>query len=233
MSRDGAHLAYAALDDEGWRVVHDGKLGPIVDAVMSNTLTISPDGARLAWVGLKRGLSHAFVDGAVYGAFSLIGRPIFSSDSRRFAFVGARGDSLRAVVDGGQQAQFDEIVELAFSTDGARVGYFGLRGDRWHAVIDGAVGPPFDLTASLMLGERTAYLAREGSQWHLVLDGRSARRTTRSHLARSASPVERRATSRAMDRHGARAGLHSTRSKRSSATAIAGRTWGRAAAARW
>jgi hypothetical protein len=182
LSRDGMHLAYAALDDEGWRVVRDGALGPIVDAIMSNTISFSPDGRRLAWVGQRAGLSYLFLDDRTYGGFSLIGRPTFSGDSRRFAFVAARGRSLRATVDGEQQPQFEEIVELAFSEDGERVGYFGLRNHRWHAVVDGQVGPPFELLASLRFGGgRAAYLAKEGDRWHLMVDG--ARVATHDEIA--------------------------------------------------
>ena len=146
---------------------------------IKNTLTVSPDGKRVAYwaqVGNKR---FVVVDGKEEKQYDDIvaGTLIFSPDSKRVAYRAmAKVDNkwfAVAVVDGREEKQYDGTGNPIFSPDGKRVAYGARAGDKQFVVVDGKEGRQYD---TLLVGGKIVfdspdglhYLASKGSEIYLV-----------------------------------------------------------------
>ena len=112
-SPDGKRYAYAAeLDTDRWIVVVDGesygpggKLGPddtrAYGSLGRRTPLFSPDGQKVAWVGVRDSGWVAVVDGVESRPFNIVMRSAldFSPDGQHVVFVGARNGRKMIVVD--------------------------------------------------------------------------------------------------------------------------------------
>lgn len=104
---EGTDDAYMALDGTR-RAIQRAKAPPLpVEAVNDGTLIFSPDGRRLAFAGVREGVTAVWLDGkAVLCDVTVLklknhGTVKFSPDSRRLAFaVETAGATLHWVVDG-------------------------------------------------------------------------------------------------------------------------------------
>jgi WD40 repeat protein len=187
-SPDGEHLAYAA-ERAGWRVVRDGREGPVFEALLAHSLSWSPDGRRLAYVG-QRGESRFVVDGDRVGhGYDGIAGLTFSADGARLGYVARRGESVELVIEGVAGKPHPAISDFALSPRGGRFAYVALdeaeplafsgpRGGsrrlRWFTVVDGVFGSRYDRIASLAFdptGAHLAYAARRDSAEFVVVDG--------------------------------------------------------------
>jgi hypothetical protein len=110
----GTHLAYGAKTPDGWRVVLDGEpSGSAFDAIVQ--ILFSPDGSRLACLGLRQGQMVAVIDGKEEPARPGILGLRFSPDSKRVAYVAietsGEGALGRLVVDGRVGQPFPALVQ--------------------------------------------------------------------------------------------------------------------------
>ena len=122
MNQYGKGVAYAARVKEGVHVVHNGKSGKSYREVDEHTLTVSPDGLRVAYCAKAGDKWLVVVDGKESGPFEDKGRPVFSPDSRHVAFEAQIGTLWHVFVD---NAKSDGVVSYfdtpLFSADSSRV----------------------------------------------------------------------------------------------------------------
>lgn len=122
MNKRGRGFAYIARVNDGVHVIHNGKPGKNYKAVDANTLTVSPDGQRVAYCAKSDEKWLVVVDGKEYGTFDDKGPPAFSPDSQHVAFEAQLGTLWHVFVDGaksdGVVSYFDKPI---FSADSKRL----------------------------------------------------------------------------------------------------------------
>jgi hypothetical protein len=142
-SADSRRFCYLASEPGKEWVVLDGE---VLDVPCSSKAPVfSPDGARLAYVGVVDGGEALVVDGVAGRAYPFIwDKPTFSPDGKRIAYVvsDAAANQAWAVVDGvegGLKAHNRWAVsQPVFSADGARVAYAVATGEKQSVlVVDG------------------------------------------------------------------------------------------------
>jgi len=165
-------------------VVRQVPLHSFVEGAVIETLTLSPDVRRFAYVARRGETSCLVIDGTAQAPRDEIGAGslTFSPDARRFAFAARRDDAWRLVADGVEGPAWDEIGEVRFSDDGARLAYAVRRGRTWRLVVDGAESPPYDAVVSASIafgprGRRVAYGAVRDRRAFVVVDGVPAKKT--------------------------------------------------------
>lgn len=100
LNSDGSVVAFAASNDDGWRVVRDCKEGPRFDWV--GNMVVSLDGKRLAETReAERLKSFVVVSGNPGPSFNRVTPPVISDDGRRFAYVVDDGSHRRLVSPSG------------------------------------------------------------------------------------------------------------------------------------
>lgn len=176
MTPDGSDHAFLAKDAAGYSIVR-GKGRPLpVELANDWTLTFSPDGRHLAFMGEQRGKAGVWVDGVPAPSDVVIantknyGSIRFSPDSRRLAFaVESAAPLLHWVVDGkAGPGTTLALGQFDFSQDSAHFAYVLPRQESQDVaiVVDGkirashptvACGPAFRHDGTL------EYLAWDGS----------------------------------------------------------------------
>jgi Tol biopolymer transport system component len=156
-SADANRVAYVAQRDFKQRVVVDGVEGPEYDGIKNDSLVLSPDGKRVAYVAIKSlgSLSIArseqclvVLDGTPGREYHKIGPPLFSPDSKRLAYVARNkySETCCVVIDGNEhRSLYFAIGPPLFSPDSKRLAYSGKMGRgssrrSWRAVVDGTPG---------------------------------------------------------------------------------------------
>jgi glycosidase len=157
-------------------ITTETRLGRFGADTYPDTVTVSPDGKRLAYAAEREGCTVVVVDGMEGEKFNLMGRydPIFSPDSERVAYAAARGRRQLVVLDGVPGKEYDYAGWPRFSPDGKHVAYGAAGGDGEYMVIDGLEGEKYDSVRWVVFspdGGRYAYTARQGDQSFLVIDG--------------------------------------------------------------
>lgn len=159
-------------------VIVDARVvSPGYDSIGS--ISMSPDGKRLAYEA-RQGESDFFVlDGAELKSYGLVYGFTFSPDSRRYAYMGSSKGRATAVVDGEEvETQALHFVsDFTFSPDAKRLAYvIQTKPDRWsHVVLDGKQGPRFENAYALSFSpdsKRFAYSVQDGGDRRAVIDGR-------------------------------------------------------------
>jgi len=184
LSDDGAHFAFVTVQGEDFVVVRDGSVLPgTFSAIMAGSLTLSRDGARLAFAALRgtkeTGKRVVVTDGEVGAEWDDVyrGSPHIGPGGAHVAYAARRGESHYVVVDGREGPAYDGILEGSpvFSSDGEHVAYAAHKGDAMVAVIDGQEGPEFDRVPFAPVlnrdASRAAYPAVQGDQVCVVVDG--------------------------------------------------------------
>jgi WD40 repeat protein len=111
------------------------------------TLCVSPDARRLAWIAPQGRAAVVVLDGQPLDAYDEIrdGSLAFSPDSRRFTHQAMRSkDQHFVVVDGQQSGPYQRSANFIFSPDGNHYAYMAKSGGQWRVIRDGVPGPPFD-----------------------------------------------------------------------------------------
>jgi len=160
----GCALALAAaiscrpMPAEGKVVAERIKVIGDVTGIVEDSMTVSPDGSRLAIVveSVPSKTRRVLVDGRhVGGIYDEIGRgtPIFSWDSKRVAFVGRRRKQCFVVVDDKVSDAYAiesnttngwPVAALVFSPDSKHVAYQVHQKKAATLVIDGKLYGPYD-----------------------------------------------------------------------------------------
>lgn len=168
-------LVYAAQHGRRWRVVLDGRSGPLVDALVENSITFSPDGGRVGYVGVDGACQRIIID-ALPGPceHSVIAVRLANSSSFD-AFLQRTGahDDVRLVVGGEERARFESAKDLTVDPSVHHWAVVASRGgeSRWHVAVDGQDGPTFDEIGEVTWapdGREVAYTARHERAWFVV-----------------------------------------------------------------
>ncbi len=171
----GQHVAYAALEDDGWHVVVDGTPGPAFQALRARSLLVSEEG-RVLYIARASTGEHAVIDGVVGPAFERIFALGFGGKGRLVGYVGHGAGDSRIVVDGRASEPVDDVLELALAEDEARWAAVVQRGDAHFVLHDGLiVSAPGRSFAELRIapdGRHVAWLAEEGEATSVFRDGR-------------------------------------------------------------
>jgi len=145
---------------EQWVVV-DGVPQPTYRYVKAESITISPDGAHLAYEASPDGKSNALiVDGQVVDTYQIIGKPIFSPNGKRLAYSAMLNGQWVMMLDGQASTPCDGFPAdmAAFSPDSSRFAYVMTtrrpmldtgdparnqmeRTTSYNVVVDSVIGP--------------------------------------------------------------------------------------------
>ncbi len=149
-------------------------------ALQRDSLTLSPDGKRVAYVLRVGQLWFAVVDGKAGKASTFAPSPIFSPDSRRVAYVAPARAGRSVVVDGQEGKPHTDIEarSLHFSPDSRRVAYAAREPDGAFIVVDEQEGKRYEAAWSPIFspnGKRVAYGAAQGRKRFVVVDGQEGK----------------------------------------------------------
>lgn len=89
---NGRGNAYIAQIGDKVGVIHNNKRGKLYDSIETFTLTLSPDGQRVAYGAKYGNFWYIVIDGREHGPYFEIGKPSFSSDSRMVAYEAKEGE---------------------------------------------------------------------------------------------------------------------------------------------
>ncbi|MEZ4447022.1 MAG: hypothetical protein R3B72_48530 [Polyangiaceae bacterium] len=176
--------AFAALVDDRWVAVVDGKTSPAQRRV--DDLRIADDDTVAYVVTTSHGDQRVVVvEPTARGGQALDGHAAVVRDSLRltpggtlaYVAVSQAGEARMVLRRGGGGATepgpiFDVLRPAILA--GTRWGYVARRQRRWHAVIDGRIGPGYEWAGDLVFtrdGARFAHLARHAG-WDLVVHDR-------------------------------------------------------------
>jgi WD40 repeat protein len=185
ISADGQHVAHVASTITQFCVVHDGRYGkPFRNGVAG--ITLSPDGKRLAYIGVEGNTQMLVLDGKVVtestssdGGNDVANAMAFSPDNQRFAYSHQRGGRWRLWVDGQEGEAFDAFgkASIQFSPNSRRIAFAAVNQGKWLVVTDGQKSAAvFDLVGTRYSpvfspdSEHVAYSAKLDGDWFLVVD---------------------------------------------------------------
>lgn len=149
-------------------------------------LTISPDGQRVAYIGMDTKMrQHVIVDGKTVGKYGFVffDTVVFSPDGQRYAFAvsesGKRGKKdCRVISDGKKGRKYHSIIGLPpeFSPDSKHLVYFAREDEDWYGIIDEERGPAFRQTGYGPQfspdGSQWAYVGMQRDEQFLVVNGK-------------------------------------------------------------
>jgi Tol biopolymer transport system component len=154
------------------------------------SLTVSPDGKRIAYVvgesGLLTGKVSVFVDEVAlpYGgsrravsrgrSYAGVAVPLFSPDSQRVAYAVRRAGEATIVTEENEGTYYERIGSPVFSPDGRRIAYSAERGSRFFVVLDRVEGDAYEKVTAPTFSpdsQRIAYAAWRDKQAFLIVNG--------------------------------------------------------------
>ncbi|MBN2293156.1 MAG: PD40 domain-containing protein [Pirellulales bacterium] len=154
-------------------------LGKLHKGIPPDSITVSPDGRRLAWVSLRPDRKfELIVDGIRSKPYESLrkGTLTFSPDGKRFACGVNRDGKQIVLVDGVEGQAFDLALRPKFSADGSHVYYMAQQGKGRLVVVDGVAGVVYDNIDPKSLefspDGRMGYVARRGDRRLVVIDGK-------------------------------------------------------------
>ncbi len=168
-SEDGKNWALPQVQENGIRVIVNGKPGKLYDGYVVLHLTFSPNGRRLAyWVAgyMGRNMVTVVHDEQEFEDV----RPgtekgiCFSPDSKHVAISGLRGNRSVVIIDGKQYPCSDVpdwVGEVTFSPSSDRWAYQAFHGGKMYWVISGTEYGPYDPTRSFNPGSDEGIMSEE------------------------------------------------------------------------
>lgn len=124
---EGEHVAYAALDEEGWRVVRDREPGPRFESIRAGSIVLAE--GHVAYAARDASGMRAVVDGRVGPAYEQVEGLGFAGKGLLSAYAGYSSAGARCVIDGVEGPLFDDVLELALASDAPR----------WAAIVEEGV----------------------------------------------------------------------------------------------
>ena len=145
---DLKHIAYLARDGNKQFVVVDHREEPAFDGIAYDTIRLSDDGSRVAYMVNQRTSRNWVADGRLLPESTFLRELAFSPDGKRLAYhITTDAGQTRLCVDGKVAITYDKasIEHLTFSPDSKRVLYVLAQPEsQYRAVIDGQIGPAFE-----------------------------------------------------------------------------------------
>lgn len=129
-------------------VVHEEIIAKLDPGIVEDTLVISPNNKRFAYVvdhGEEMAVVADGVEGSRYERVSAK-RPTFSPDSQRLAFAARSNGKWMAVVDGVDGNSYDQFAvnsKIIFSPNSKRFAYLACRDKKYLCVVDGVESRPY------------------------------------------------------------------------------------------
>ena len=136
----------SALVQQG-RVVLDGQPDAVVfDGITNSGVNFSPDGRRVAYIGMRGSKNFLVVDGREFGPFDGVSQAgvLFSAGGKHLSLYLVRDDRWHVWLDGMLSPPYDGVISAnpVYSRDESRVAYAVRRGQAWSMVLDGVEQPP-------------------------------------------------------------------------------------------
>ena len=186
-SQHGSRLVYMGVRGSEWYAVVDttpygpfDKLRSMVPKsaegeVVEDAFVLSPDGARVGFVGLRGKDWFAVIDGKEHGPYQGCVGLTFSQEGSRSAYLASRGEGWFPVVDG-EEIHGHLHQALSFSPDGKHLALVIRRGDKQLTLIDGTESKPYDRIEEPGVlfsadGTKSAYIASLGTESYVVVNG--------------------------------------------------------------
>jgi hypothetical protein len=172
----GEHLAYAAQDRTGWRVVADGVAGAAQEAI-EEPIAFSDDGARIGYVARAAaaggGCARAVMGGVAGGCWQGVTALSVGCSAAADTYVALEPGGKLIMRGGAPVGRWDDVRELRGGSCGQRWAAIVTAGSDDHALVDGVPSAPARRIESLVFapgGRRLAYAAlRDG--WRMNVDG--------------------------------------------------------------
>ena len=126
-------------------MVHDGRYGKLFRNGVA-AITLSPDGKRLAYIGVEEKTQMLVLDGNVVAESTgsdsgndMANAMAFSPDNQRFAYSHPRGGRWTLWMDGQEGEAFDTFgkASIRFSPNSGRVAFAAVNQGKWLVVADG------------------------------------------------------------------------------------------------
>jgi len=185
-SPGGKRFVYQAKRGDKWVMVIDGEAGPGFDQLDLLTLTFSPDGRRVAYVGdnnvgTEKHTGVAVVDGRPGPVYGSVRGLQFSPDSKRVAYEAEKNEKEFVVADGQPGPEFDFVSRVTFTPDSAHllytakpVGKERVLSGEWVLLRDGKLLSKAEFASELAFspdGKRFTHARWEGGKIVLIVDG--------------------------------------------------------------
>jgi Tol biopolymer transport system component len=146
-----------------------------ISSTKKNSLIISPDRKRVAYIGIVGNQQYVAADGKNHRKYDDIKFLLFSPDNQHIAYAGKAGDDWYLAVDRKEEKQCEYIGALLFSPDGNRMAYGIAKGNKWCVVVDGKEEKQYDEIGFLLFSpdsKHMAYAATNGNKRFVVVDGK-------------------------------------------------------------
>ena len=177
---DQSKITYVAKKDNKSIVSVNGDAGKLWDNIVLPTPIFSPDGDRVAYIGIDGKDVHLVVDGKPGPRFDKIWEVQFSPDSKHFAYLASLTDNKNSdvylVINHRKGRKVLAINEMGFSPDSRHLAYIAMLSDgKWHVIVDNQKeGPGFEILHSIAWSpdsKHLSYVAGDKQQLYVVQDG--------------------------------------------------------------
>ena len=182
-SASGRSMAYAALADDAWFVVHGGVELPGFgeQAVEITDVTLSADGNHLGYVvtemDTEEDASFSYVvqdeDESTGDVYLDISDLCFSPDGRTLAYVADDGDGQFVAGFGSEVGKYEEVWGIAFSPGSNHIAWVVHQDDQELVVVDRRELPSYDQIDKVVFsrdGQQVGYGAVRDEDFLWVVD---------------------------------------------------------------
>jgi WD40-like Beta Propeller Repeat len=163
-------VAHPTKRIDGWHMVVDGQIGPPFESIIQTTF--SPDGSRLAYLGIRKDRVIAVVDGKEEPARDAVEGLRFSADSRRVAYLAidtSKDVTGLVVADGAPSRSYPALIQNADRDLRANLSLVDIGlwiSPELQPYMTGASAPLFRSDGKVVYAARTAAALRR-----IVLEG--------------------------------------------------------------
>jgi hypothetical protein len=180
VSGDGHHVAFFAE-------ISPVRLGLVLDGmvvrehnqfdqgrILENSLTLSPNGKRMAWGSRLNDQEFFYVDGKPGAGYEKVDFPVFSRDASRFSHVATKGESPLVVIDGVESEPYAMASQPEFSDDGKMVAYYVELNKKELMVVNGNRQAEYDMVTTPVVsrdGSVVAYATVHGDKGSMIING--------------------------------------------------------------
>lgn len=176
---DGQSVVYVVMSAGKMHVHRNNTPGAPFDGISLDTLHYSPDGQRLAYLGVREEKNIVVLDEKEYVYEAVTEEGVqFSPDSKHASWVVKTPEGKQALVfDGVLQAPHDGVspAGVEYSSDGQHYAYQVSDANRTSIVLDGVPGPHVQGILEYRFspgGGRLGVIAEEGDEKLVFLDGK-------------------------------------------------------------
>lgn len=135
-SKIGANFAFIESVGSKTRVVFNGKPGKLYETIESSSLSISPDGSRVAYYALKLGRWYLIENDNEHGIYDSPGRIAFSNNSRHIAYEAQVVGITNIVIDFVIRSHAESYNDRAYFLKGdQKLTYIEVKDNSKHVLV--------------------------------------------------------------------------------------------------